>query len=251
VPLETSARCGALRRLQPRRWIFGLDRWLRRRLRIYEFSSVEGCLLRAERCRADARAELVDGVHVRVGDPLLRLHLWNERIPPIGRHGPSFTWARQIERDLRISLQELARHLVAPAGGDAVVAVCAQVHLINEHQRLQIDRIFGRFGFQRVPGPRPHLLRAVGESLLVAFLTLATNPTSLRHGVLRRSCERLMISRAQLLRRYGAPGRALGRLMLLDGQGKPARGRSVNDAARPVAMPARAHAQKGPASRPL
>jgi hypothetical protein len=213
VSLEISAR-GALGALRPEHWIMGLDRWLRRRLGIYEYSTAERCLLRAERCRADAPAELADGVRVRVGDPLLRLHLWNERVPPMGRQGPSIGWARRIEQDLAVSLRELARHLAPEAGGDAVVAVCAQVHLASERQRRQVARIFGRFGFQMIPTGRTPVLRDLGESLLVALLVFATNPVSLRNGLLRRGTERVMISRAQLLRRYGTPARRTGRLIV-------------------------------------
>ncbi len=217
MPLETSAR-GALRALRPENWILGLDRWLRYRLGIYEYSTAERCLLRAERCRAEAPVELADGVRVRAGDPLLRLHLWNERVPPMGPRGPSIGWARQIEQDLSVSLRELARHLAPEAGGDPVVAVCAHVHLAGERQRLQMARIFGRFGFQMIPTERTHRVRDFGESLLVALLAFATNPISLRNGLLRRSCERVMISRAQLLRRYGSPGRTVARLVAHEGE---------------------------------
>ena len=218
MSLESSAR-GALRALRPRHWIWGLDRWLRHRLGIYEYSTVPRCLLRAERCLADGPVELADGVRVCAGDPLLRLHLWNERVPPMGPQGPSMAWARQIEQDLAVSLRELARHLAPQAGGDPVVAVCAQVHLASEHQRVQMRRIFGRFGFQRIPSARTHLLRDLGESLLVALLVFATNPISLRNGLLRRGCERVMISRAQLLRRYGTPGSRVSRLVVHEGAG--------------------------------
>jgi hypothetical protein len=102
-----------------------------------------------------------------------------------------------------------------------VVAACAQVHLASERQRLQVARIFGRFGFETVASERSPLLRSLGESVLVALLMFATNPVSLRSGMLRRGCERVMISRAQLLRRYSAPGRARGvrSLPVRDGDG--------------------------------
>ena len=251
MSLETSAR-GVLRALRPEHWILGLDRWLRHRLGIYEYSTAERCLLRAERCRADASVELADGVRVRAGDPLLRLHLWNERVPSMGSRGPSIGWARQIEQDLAVSLRELARHLAPEAGGDPVVAVCAQVHLASEHQRLQMARIFGRFGFQMIPTDRTHLLRDFGESLLVALLVFATNPISLRNGLLRRGCERVMISRAQLLRRYGTPGRMAARLVVHERERmRTARRGRVATPARPAASggACRAHAEKVSASR--
>ncbi|MHB1542767.1 MAG: hypothetical protein ACYCYH_15940, partial [Steroidobacteraceae bacterium] len=135
MSLESSTR-GALRALRPRRWIWGLDRWLRHRLGIYEYSTVPRCLLRAERCSADGPTELADGVRVRAGDPLLRLHLWNERVPPMGPQGPSMAWARRIEQDLAVSLRELARHLAPQAGGDPVLESFPDTSSCRSRQHL-------------------------------------------------------------------------------------------------------------------
>ncbi|MGC8522030.1 MAG: YkoP family protein [Steroidobacteraceae bacterium] len=189
-----------------RRWIFSLDRHLRRHYGIYEYTTHRECLLRAERCRADERIVLSDGTRVEPGDPLLRLHLWNEHMPPMGPHGPSMAWARRIERRLDLSLAELARHLAQGGGRAAVSAVCAQMRLRSAHQTVQLSRILGRFGFETVPYPSgepSHALRRVGENFMVVLLVLAANPISLRAGVWRRGCVRVAISREALLRRYG------------------------------------------------
>lgn len=247
MPAVISAR-DVLSALSLEQWILRLDRYLRHRYGIYEYSTAERCILRAERCRADQAVQLADGVRVRVGDPLLRLHLWNERIPPMGPRGPSIAWARRIERDLAISLRELARHLARDAGAGPIVAVCAHVHLASERQRLQVARIFGRFDFQTVSSERNSLLRDLGESLLVALLMLATNPVSLRNGLLRRGCERVMISRAQLLRRYSAPSRARSwrAVRVHEGEGvRPPRSVRPGSVVRPAA--ARASAREADA----
>ena len=196
----------SLRALRPKRWIFGLDRQLRRHYGIYEYTAHRDCLLRAERCRADERIALGDGTRVEIGDALLRLHLWNEHMPPMGAHGPSMAWARRIERCMDLSLGELARYLAQAAESRAVTAVCAQMHLASARQSLQLSRILGRFGFETLPRPPPehgHALRRFGENFLVVMLVMATNPISLRTGVLRRGCVRVAISREALLRRYG------------------------------------------------
>ena len=189
----------------PQRWILGLDRRLRHRYGIFEYTSHRECLLRAERCRAVEPIELGDGVRAQIGDPLLRLHLWNEHVPLIGVRGPSMSWARRIERGMALSLAELARYLEQNSER-GVRVVCAQMRLASVHQRRQLSRIFARFGFETVPGPadeQGHVLRHVGENILVVLLVLATNPVSLRTGVLRRGCVRVAISREALLRRYG------------------------------------------------
>lgn len=205
MSVELSAK-GSLRRWHPERWIFGLDRRLRRHYGIYEYTTHRECLLRAERFRSDERIVLSDGSRVDIGDGLLRLHLWNEHVPPMGQLGPSMAWARHIERGMDVSLVELARHLSRGDGRAKVVAVCAQMRLASSHQTLQLSRILGRFGFETVPRPaldKTHALRQLGENILVVLLLMATNPFSLRTGLLRRGCVRVMISRAELMRRYG------------------------------------------------
>lgn len=205
MSVEVTAK-GSLGALRPRRWIFGLDRRLRHYYGIYEYSTHRECLLRAERCRADEPMALGDGTRVEVGDGLVRLHLWNEHMPPMGAHGPSMAWARHVERAMQLSLVELARHLAQSGERGAAVAICAQMRLTSARQSHQLSRILGRFGFETVARPRlehGHALRRLGENILVVLLVLAANPISLRTGVLRRGCVRVAISREALLRRYG------------------------------------------------
>lgn len=186
-------------------WIFGLDRWLCRRFGIYEYSARPDCLFRIERGRADERVWLCDGLRVEVGDPLLELHLWNEHVPPMGRR-PSVAWGRRTARVMDASLRELAGHVAESAECRAVVALRAQMRLRTGRQSAQLASIFRRFGFEAVPhsrAERPGPLRLLGENILVALLMLAANPVSLRSGLLRRNCTRVIISREAFLRRYG------------------------------------------------
>lgn len=186
-------------------WIFGLDRWLCRRFGIYEYSSRGDCLFRAELGRAEQTVRLSDGVRVRIGDPLLELHLWNEHVPPMGRR-PSVAWGRRTARVMDASLRELARYLSQSPEARSVVALRAQMRLRTDRQSAQLASIFRRFGFEAVPqspAERPGPLRQFGENFLVALLMLAANPISLRSGLLRRNCARVIISREAFLRRFG------------------------------------------------
>lgn len=194
-------------RALPGQWIFALDRWLCRRLGIYEYSAREDCLFRAEIKRADETVLLCDGREVRLGDPLLELHLWNEHVPPMGR-GPSVAWGRRTARVMDASLRELGQHLTQSAECRAVVALRAQMRLRTGRQSAQLASIFRRFGFEAVTHPkvkRPGRLHLLGENILVALLILAANPVSLRSGLLRRNGARVIISREAFLRRYGHP----------------------------------------------
>jgi hypothetical protein len=186
-----------LRAIHPEQWVFSLDRWLRRWHGVYEFTAHRDCLFRAERCLAEESVLLSDGVRVRRGDPVVKVHLWNEHMPAMGRGGPTIAWARRASRALDTSLRELARHVAQCSDLDAVVAVCADMRLAPDKQIAQLARIVSRYGFEPAKDPRvgrPGLLRLIGENILMVLLVLAT--------VLRRGHTRVIISRAKLLRRY-------------------------------------------------
>lgn len=201
MSVEVSEKRG----LHPEQWVFGLDRWLRRCIGIYEFTARRDCLLRAEHCLAEESLLLSDGVRVRRGDPLLKVHLWNEHVPIMGRRGPTIAWARRASRGLEASLRELARHIAQSGDLDTVVAVCADMRLAPAQQCAQLTRIVSRYGFETANDPsvgRPGFLRRIGENILMVMLVLATNPIAFRGAVLRRDHARVVISRAKLMRLY-------------------------------------------------
>jgi hypothetical protein len=205
LSVELSEKRG-LRAIHPEQWVFGLDRWLRRWHGIYEFTAHRDCLFRAERCLAEESLLLSDGVRVRRGDPLLKVHLWNEHMPAMGQDGPTVAWARRVSRAVETSLRELARHVTQYSDLDSVVAICADMRLATGKQTAQLGRIVSRYGFEAAKDSRvgrPGLLRLIGENLLMMLLVLATNPIAFRAAVLRRGHARVVISRAKLLRLYG------------------------------------------------
>lgn len=206
MSVELSEKRG-LRAIHPEQWVFGLDRWLRRWHGVYEFTAHRDCLFRAERCLAEETLLLSDGVRVRRGDPLLRVHLWNEHMPAMGQRGPTVAWARRASRAVDASLRELARHVMQCEEIEAVVAVCADMRLGTSKQSAQLARIVSRYGFETAKDSRvgrPGLMRLIGENLLMMLLVLATNPIAFRAAVLRRGHTRVIISRAKLLRLYRA-----------------------------------------------
>ncbi|HVS77573.1 MAG TPA: hypothetical protein VHE11_11605 [Steroidobacteraceae bacterium] len=204
MSVELSEKRG-LRAIHPEQWVFSLDRWLRRWHGIYEFTAHRDCLFRAERCVAEETLLLSDGVRVRRGDPLLKVHLWNEHMPAMGQDGPTVAWARRASRGIETSLRELARHVAQCDDFDAVVAVCADMRLATARQSAQLARIVSRYGFEAAKNSRvgrPGLPRLIGENILMVLLVLATNPIAFRAAVLRRGHARIIMSRAKLLRLY-------------------------------------------------
>ena len=206
MAVELSEKRG-LRAIHPEQWVFSLDRWLRRWHGIYEYTAHRDCLFRAERCLAEETLLLADGMRVRRGDPLLRIHLWNEHMPVMRRDGPTIAWARRASRAVETSLRELARHMAQSRDLDEVVAVCADMRLATPKQTARLTRIVSRYGFEAEKDSRvgrPGLLRLIGENILMVMLVLATNPIAFRAAVLRRGHARVIISRARLLRMYRA-----------------------------------------------
>jgi YkoP domain len=201
LSVELSEKRG-LRALHPEQWVFGLDRWLRRWHGVYEFTAHRECLFRAERCLAEESLLLSDGVRVHRGDPLLKIHLWNEHMPAMRHDGPTVAWAGRACRAIETSLRELARHL-GQRDLEQVVAVCADLRLATARQSQQLTRIVARYGFEPAKGSRagrPGPARRLGENILMVLLVLATNPIALRAAVLRRDHSRVVISRARLMR---------------------------------------------------
>lgn len=199
----------ALRAIQPdpEHWVFSLDRLLRRWHGVYEFTTHRECIFRAERGLADESLLLSDGARVHRGDPILKVHLWNEHMPAMGQEGPTIAWARRASRALDTSLRELARHVEQCSELDAVAAVSADMRLVSARQCAQLARILSRYGFEAAQDShagRTGPLRLIGENLLVMLLVLATNPIAFRGAVVRRDRARGMISRAKLLRLYSS-----------------------------------------------
>jgi hypothetical protein len=191
------------------RAVFTLDRWLRRREGVYEYSTDPRCLFRIGPVKADQDITLADGTEIRAGDPLLMLHLWNENMPAMGKNGPTVAWARQVSRAIDASLRELARYLHQRVELDDVAALYADMHLGSARQAAQLTRILARYGFEPAhdyEGGRVGALERVGKAVLIFLLVAATNPAALRSTILRRYHGRVFLSRAILERRYRGAG---------------------------------------------
>jgi hypothetical protein len=184
--------------------VFALDGKLRKRLGIYEYSSHERCLFRIHTDRAEHNVLLKDGTHIFRGDPILKLHLWNEHMPCMGPRGPSVAWGRQVSRRMDLSLAELAAYVRAQESVRDVKAICGDMCLGTAAKRRQLARIVGHFGFESA---RPGLGRAgplerLCQNIMMFLLVLVTNPSTLRGAILLRTHQRIFLSRKALLSRY-------------------------------------------------
>lgn len=186
--------------------VFGLDRRLRRRQGIYEYSADDRCLFRIQRARAETRLTLSDGTTIAQGDPILDLHFWNEHMPAMARSGPTIAWARQIERAFDLSLRDLARYLASDPQVHDVIAIRADLRLGAAAYNAKLARITTHFGFEaaRTERDSASMLHRFGESILIFLLLLASNPGAIRLPALSREHKLAYLSRAALERRYAA-----------------------------------------------
>lgn len=183
--------------------VFALDRLVRKRVGIYEYSTDDRCIFRIHRDCARQSLSLKDGTRIRRGDPVLMLHLWNEHMPCMVK-GPSVGWGRQVSRGIQISLMELARYLQADGTLKDVKAVCADMCLGTAEQSMQLARIVGRYGFEpaRRGVGQPGILERIGQNIMMFLLVLVTSPSTLRAAILLRAHQRIFLSRTVLVRRY-------------------------------------------------
>lgn len=197
------------------RAIFTLDRRLCQHQGIYEYSAHPQCFFRLEVAPADETLCLSDRTFIKQGCPILKLHLWNERVPQMGRQGASIAWARRASHAVEISLRELARCLDSNTRWRGITAICADMRLADGQENTQLLRIVARYGFEgsgTETQSQSHGLRRVGETILACMLVLAANPAALRFETLHRQSVRIYLSRATLQRRYGTTAQASSRV---------------------------------------
>jgi hypothetical protein len=188
--------------------VFGLDRWLRRRQGVYEYSTDPDCLFRINRIAADEYVTLSDGTPIRPGNPILNLHLWNEHLP-LQRGGATFGWARRISRAVEASLFELAHCLAQSRELDDISALRADIPIGTTERCEQVARIAAYFGFEMAVGTdadRAPAIRRFGQNFYMFLLVLAANPEALRTEVFLRDHVLVYLPRSSLERRYGSYG---------------------------------------------
>jgi hypothetical protein len=187
--------------------LFALDRYLRRRKDVLEYSSNRSCIFRVEICSSRRNLALRDGVRLRAGERIAKLHYWNEQMPSTRRYANGVAWAREFHRCIALSLTELARYLQMKADFEDVKVVCAEVTSAVSEQSRQITHIMARYGFETIydsdPPPFRERLIRLGENVLISLLVFVQNADTLRIDSLRRTRVPIYLSRRELERRFG------------------------------------------------
>jgi hypothetical protein len=178
---------------------------------VYEFTDDPACVLRVGLGQARTPVSLSDGTRVVYGELVGTLHWWNEHLPRYSLKGPDFGWACAMRDQMLHSLRALAAYVESESAWRHIHALRGDAALSTRLGVSQVQRLAGRYGFERVPTDfsLPRRLHAFGESFTLWSLTRAFNPAALGRQPFLRDHHELWISRTALLGRYGRGQRGL------------------------------------------
>ncbi len=181
-----------------------IDFLLRKQARLFEFSQAPDVILRLQLCTAPHHVDLF-GLSIAKGDPVLAVHTWNERMPPIPSAGADLEWALTLSRCLIRSFKRVAQWMQQDARAADVRAIYGTSALFSFSDHTGGTRMIQRLGFTVLPYHRP--LGRFGEfweNLFSWWMMWAYNGASLRSRQfwhLQRT--EIWMARAEFLRRFG------------------------------------------------
>jgi hypothetical protein len=193
------------------RWLVdATDRILRRIQGITEFEAHAGGLFRIEVGHAEREILLSDGTHLRRGDGVIELHLWNEQLLPVPLEGIDLGWAVRIRRQTLDTLRRLAFHLREDPRLDKVRAICMRPAVAGWRPDSSFARVLLKIGFEPAEDAAPASggLHRFLDDLWLWLLTWTHNPRVLKGRQFQRKRRAFWISRARFLALY-ADGRGL------------------------------------------
>ncbi len=186
--------------------IRGIDGIIRFIYRISPLSDDPDCILRISRERCKRHVSLSDGVEVDSGDPIILLHLWNERVLDFLQSHEPLGWTRYLMRRFLASLRILDKYLNSQAWGDEIVAMRGEFGFLVRLE--EAEPIISRLGFDAVPLDRPGgrvWRRGFWDNLYSYMLMWTFNPKSLQGKSLTKLVRtEVWISREKLAMLYGA-----------------------------------------------
>jgi hypothetical protein len=203
---ERDFRSGRRRHSLVAELTFALDRRLRQRQGVFEYTAKSACVFRLQISHCERERVLRDGTRLRAGERFAQLHYWTEQMPAIPRGGPTIAWGRELHRGIQISLAELARYLRLRPDLADIEVIFGDVPSGAREKFGQIGRIMAHYGFEVIPeanGPTlGQRLQRLGENILISLIVYA------RHGALHRNTLRrvrvpIYLSRCALEEHFG------------------------------------------------
>lgn len=126
--------------------ILWLDALLSRIYGVYVFWDDTECILRLEKARARHTLRFA-GHEVQKGEPVLALHFWNGRLPPLPRGGPDLGWALDFRRRFVLSLRAVAREMQRDPSLSNMYAVGGSTGIFAPDEDSAGGRIMTGLGF--------------------------------------------------------------------------------------------------------
>lgn len=183
------------------RWI---DSIIRKSEHSYEYCNDPDCVLRVQLLPSPHPATF-GGKVIQKGDPLLAIHVWNERMPQIPFGGADLRWAINIRRQTQHSFRQLATVMQKDSIYTPVKAIFGVSVLFSSNNHTGGMRMMQSFGFTVVPYHNP--LGKFGEfweNLFSWWLMYAYNSGSMdtrKFWQLERT--EIWMDRNEFIRRYG------------------------------------------------
>lgn len=146
-----------------------LDRALRRAGHIHEYSDDAACLFRYRVITAP-NPFLLGGETIPSGAPLLEIHLWNERVPPIPMKGPDLGWGKRFQHAIVDGLRHLAAHVETQPQLLEARAVGGTTLVFSYNRGIGAGRALARHGFLTVEIPPRRAPFELGERILCWLL---------------------------------------------------------------------------------
>lgn len=170
-----------------RLFLKGLDALVRAAYGVRPFCQAPDCLLRWQLGRAPRDLSLPDGLVPR-HSPVIWVHLWNERLPPMPPEGADWAWALQMRRRLVQSFRYLARRLASDPTLEGIRAIGGAMIFLAMDRRGSAA-LMHRLGFTTFLSPNPlGPFGAFWENLYSWGIMWAFNPASWRRHPFRGVC---------------------------------------------------------------
>jgi hypothetical protein len=182
-----------------------LDALLRWAQGVEAFDEDERCILRIQLAHASRPLNFPNGM-VKRGEPVILLHLWNERIPPMPPQGADVEWAARMKRLFIHSLRALAQAMRREARLGKARAIGGATVLVASADGSDGSRLVQQLGFTILPySHRLGRFAEFWENLYSWWLMWTYNPATLRRRKflhLRRA--EIWMPTEEFLRRYGS-----------------------------------------------
>jgi hypothetical protein len=158
-----------------------IDSILRVFYRIETFSEDPACLLRISLGRSQGDITLSDDWEVKKDDPVLDVHLWNERLVIMLAEASGIGVATRLLKDFEVSMKLLAAHLCRDRSPNPDLPLRAEFGFVTDIRPAKF--ILNRLGFDVLLKESPGLRfwrRAFWDNFYSFGLALAFNPDHMR-----------------------------------------------------------------------